>query len=230
MEEKSELEKLLAETDAPAEKEKEKSKEPEESPEAKAKAEQLANLHKAVEAEQARLKKIREDIRKSKNTPIEEEELPKINFEDPSAKAWDKRIRDASAPAQQELEKAKEERRIFTLRRFLQDKPALAKDGVRLKSMMETYDRIKTSTELTGEGILMDLERAYAAEHYSELMDAAHVSRVEGARNDELFSDAAVSSGSTAYATEKPKKRVYSEEEKEILKQWERSGAPHIEE
>src|SRR4051812_34976502 len=89
-------------------------KEPEESPEVKAKKEQLANLNKAIADEQDRLRKAREARRTGKSVEeIEEDELPKIDLDDPSAKAWDKRIREATAPANRELEKAKEERRIF---------------------------------------------------------------------------------------------------------------------
>src|ERR1035437_4148125 len=80
----------------------------------KAKEEQLANLNIAIADEQARLRKIREEIKSAKKP--EEEELPKINFDDPSAKAWKKQIDDSTAPANKELEKAKEERRLYALK------------------------------------------------------------------------------------------------------------------
>lgn len=203
----------------------------EENPEVKAEAEKLANIKIAVKSEEERLREIRRKQKLAKQGIIvdEEEELPQIDMKDPSAKAWDKRIRETVAPAQLELEKAKEERRLFTLRQFLQDKPALAKDSNKVKEMMEVYDRIKSSTELTNEGITFDLEKAYAATHYEELISAARQGRVENARNDAIFSNPGVSRGSTAYSTETPKKRVYNEEEKDILKQWERSGAPKVE-
>lgn len=235
----TELEKLLGEdkkeVTPPSEEKKPEEKPevtpPEKNPEVKAKAEHLANLSKAVVDEEARLKEIRRKQKLAKQGIIEdeEEEIPVIDDKDPNAKAWNKRINDAAAPAQQELEKAKQERRLFTLRQFLTDKPSLAKNPERIKSMMETYDKLKTSTELTSEGILMDLEKAYAAEHSEELISAARDGRVENARNDAIFSDIAVSRGSTAYQEETPKKRVYSDEEKDILKQWERSGAPKVE-
>lgn len=193
---------------------------PEEDPQVKAKNEQLANLEKAIKEEQDRLRKARKD-RKAVKSEEEEEELPQINLDDPSAKAWDKRIRDAAAPANQELERAKEERRLFALRQFLQDKPSLSKSPEKLRAMMQTYDKIKTSTELTSEGITMDLEKAYAAEHSEELIRAARDSRIDGARNDALMSDIAVSRGSSTYSTEKEvKPLVLNEDERQVLARW----------
>lgn len=202
---------------------------PEESPEAKAKAEHLANLNKAVEAETERLRKIREDQKRAKlGLPPEEDELPVIDKKDPSSKAWMKEIAEASRPAQQELEKAKDERRAYTLRQFLSDKPSLAKNPEKIKAMMETYDRLKTSTELTNEGIMMDLEKAYAAEFHDELISAARQSRVEGAMNDALFSDIAVSRGSTTHSNSKTSTpKVYSEDEKAVLAKWGMTPAEH---
>lgn len=229
----SELEKLLgaeSEPTPPSKTEEPKKEEPkvEENPEIKAKAEQLANLNKAIAEEQERLKKIREE-RKSLKPKDEEEELPSIDFKDPAAKAWKKQIDDSTAPAKNELEKAKEERRIFALKKFLSDKPSLAKNPEKVKAMMETYDRLKTSTELTSEGIEMDLEKAYAAEHAEELISAARQGRLENARNDALMSDIAVSRGSTSYSDDKPKKRVYTDEEKAQLAKWGMTPEEHAE-
>ncbi len=192
---------------------------PEEDPQVKAKQEQLANLDKAIKEEQVRLQKVRKERKESK--PVEEEELPQINLEDPSAKAWDKRIQDAISPANRDLEKAKDERRLFALRQFLAEKPALSKNPERLKAMMETYDRLKTSSELTSEGITMDLERAYAAEHADELMRAARTARMDGARNDAIFSDIGVSRGSSTYSTEKEVQAEHlTEDQKQVLARW----------
>lgn len=196
---------------------------PEEDPQVKAKREQLVNLDKAIKEEQERLRKARTARKQSKTVEeIEEDELPKINLEDPSAKAWDKRIREAAAPAQQELEKAKDERRLFALRQFLQDKPSLARNPEKLKAMMTTYDRLKTSSELTNEGITMDLEKAYAAEHSEELISAARNGRVEGARNDALFSDIGVSRGSSTYSDSRTEDKpiVMTDDERAVLAKW----------
>ncbi len=193
----------------------------EEDTEVKKREEQLANLNKAIEEEQERLRKVRKERKAGGTVEEDDEDLPKINLEDPSSKAWDKRIRDAAAPANQELERAKEERRLFALRGFLQDKPSLSKNPQKLKAMMETYDRIKTSTELTSEGITMDLEKAYAAEHSEELISAARNGRIDGARNDAIMSDIGVSRGSSAYSDEKEERPVsLNEEEKNILAKW----------
>ncbi len=221
-----ELKALLGEDKDPAPPAEEAPKEtpaaaPEEDPAVKAKTEQLANLDKAIKEEQDRLRKVRKDRKQATVVDPEEEELPKINLEDPSAKAWDRRIQQAAAPANQELERAKEERRLFALRQFLADKPSLSKDPQKLKAMMETYDKLKTSTELTSEGILMDLDKAYAAEHADELIGAARSSRIDGARNDAVFSDIGVSRGSSSYSSNKEEKPVQlNEEERQILARW----------
>lgn len=194
---------------------------PEEDPALKAKREQLANLDKAVKEEQDRLRNLRKERKAVKPVDPEEEELPQINLEDPSAKAWDKRIRDAAAPANQELEKAKEERRLFALRQFLADKPSLSKSPEKLRAMMETYDRLKTSSELTSEGITMDLEKAYAAEHADELMRAARNSRIDNARNDIILSDIGVSRGSSTYQErEEVVPERINDEQRQILARW----------
>lgn len=194
---------------------------PEENPEVKKANEHLANIRAAVKTEEEKLKKIRDDQRKAKNGVVEEEELPQIDDKDPSAKAWTKRIRESISPTADALEKAKDERRLFTLRRFLEDKPDLAKNPEKVKAMMETYDRIKTSTELTNEGIEMDLEKAYAAEFHEELISAARQARVTSARKDMIYSDPAVSRGSTAYSSkDESKPREFSDEERAILAKW----------
>jgi len=201
--------------------------EPQEDPELKRKAEEKANLDKAIQEAQDQLRKIRKDVKEAKGAPIEEE-LPKINDEDPSVKAWTKRIQETVAPSAELLEKAKAERRSFALRQFLADKPALAKDPEKVKKVMATYDRIKDATELTSEGILIDLDRAYAAENYEELLGRQRQARIDQAREDMIYADPAISRGSTTHQSDQPKKRVYSEEERDILKQWERSGAPKL--
>ncbi len=200
----------------------------EENPEVKQKAEHLANINIAIAEETEKLRKVRENQRRAKLglDPLEDE-LPQIDLKDPSSKAWNKRIEDATAPANRELEKAKEERRLFTLRQFLSDKPALAKNPEKIKAMMETYDRLKTSTELTSEGITMDLEKAYAAEHSEELVNLARQGRVETARNDAILADPAVTKDSTSYSKEQPKQRTYSEEEKSILIKWGMTPTEH---
>ncbi len=193
---------------------------PEENQEAKAKAEQLENLNKAIGEAQTELKKIRKEKSKAKTETPEDEELPKINDEDPSVKAWNRRIQGSVAPMQAEFEKEKDEIRQFALKEFLQDRPSLAKSPEKLKAVMETYDRIKTSSERTREGVMLDLEKAYAAEYHEELISAARSARVENAQRDALFSDIAVSRGATTYAQPKEVSPNLSEDDKSILAKW----------
>ena len=205
---------------------------PKEDQELKAKQEQKANLEKAILEGNAELKRIRDAKKKAKTQVVEddEEELPKINMEDPSAKAWDKHIQKNVAPVAEEMEKEKSEVRTFAIREFLKDRPSLAKDPEKLKQVMATYDRIKTSSERTREGVMTDLEKAYAAEYHEELISAARSRRVEDARNDAIFSDIAVSRGATTYSdSNTPAPRHYSEEEKAQLAKWGMTPAQHAE-
>lgn len=220
----TELEKLLGEEKVPTPPS--ESKTQEEDLEVQKKKEQLDNLNKAIEEANKTLRDKRGELKK----PTLEEEIPKINFDDPSAKAWDKHIKDVANPAKEELEKAKTERRTFVLRQFLQDKPAFAANPEKVKSMMDTYEKLRTSTELTNEGILMDLEKAFAAENYQELTASAHQRKTEDVYSDIVFSDPAVSRGSTTYSSAKdPKVRTYSEDEKAILAKWGMTPAEHAE-
>ena len=225
-----ELRKILGEVpeatppaETPKEPEQEKPKEPEtpsaEDQEKVKKAEQLSNLNKAISEAQGELKKVRK-AKKEAGVAPEEEELPKINMEDPSAKAWDRHIRENVAPLNQELEKEKEEVRSFALREFLADKPNLAKDPEKLKAVISTYDRIKTASERTREGVLLDLDKAYAAEHYQEILGDARQKRMDAARNDAAFSDIGVSRGSTAYSNPSEVNPSLSEDDRAVLAKW----------
>ena len=213
----------IAETPAPA------AQETQEDKELREKAEQKANLDKAILEAQGKLREIREETKKAKQ-PVAPaaEEIPVIDDNDPSAKAWTKRINDTTAPIAANIEKQKEEVRTFALRKFLADKPALAKSPEKLKEFMANYDRIKVNTEQTQEGVLMDFEKAYGATFYEELSQAARSARIDAAKEDMLFSDAGISRGATGEAAEKPTARQYTAEEKKIIEQWEASGAPKI--
>lgn len=227
------LEKLLAEeeteTPAPAS-EPEKVQEPEtkkEDEEVLKREEHLANLNKALGEAQTELKRIRDEKRKVKLTPdqLEDEEIPKIDMEDPSAKAWNKHINQRVRPVEKELEQEKEEIRSFALQEFLSDKPALSKNPDKVKELVGTYERIRTATERTKEGVLLDLRKAYGAVFSEELLQAARQERVSKAKADSIFSDIAVSKGATAYQNKtipnnnEPK----TEEEREIANLWDRN-------
>ena len=180
------------------------------------KEEELSNLNKAILEAQTKLK----EVRALKKGTKEEEDLPKIDMTDPSAQAWDRHIKDNVNPVTAEIEKGKEERRNYALSQFLKDKPALAKHPEKVKELVETYEKIRTASEMTAEGIALDLDKAYGAVFHEELIDMARNKRVEDAQANAIFSDIAVSRGSTAYQTEKEKSPVLDEESKSILAKW----------
>jgi DNA-directed RNA polymerase subunit H (RpoH/RPB5) len=192
--------------------------------------EDLINLGKAKAEALDEISRIRKEKKLLKQGLNEEEELPKINMDDPSAKAWDKHIRETVQPVFVSDEKAREEVRGYAIQKFLQDKPALAKDSEKVKKLMEVYDRLHTASERTVEGVLTDLDMAYGAITYKEREAAEIQERIAKAEADAAFSDAAISRGATGYQSAKPiTKKKLSEEEKQIVNQWERFGAPKIE-
>lgn len=215
-----ELDEILA-----GEKEKEDPKEPlppEKTPEdleVQKKKEQLENLNKAISEAHEQLRKSREAKRAGKT---EEEEIPKIDFDDPSSKAWAKHIQDNVNPLQVELEKEKEEIRTYALKEFLSDKPSLSANPEKLKELMGTYEKIKTASERTKEGVLIDLNKAFAATFSEELMNQVREGRVNRMRGDILFSDPAVSRGSTAYSKDHEVSPItsLSDEDRQILMKW----------
>lgn len=215
----NELEEKIAETPAPA------------SPEAQDDAKKLevkSNLDKAIVEAQETLRKTREATKQAKAGVLEEEELPQIDLNDPSAKAWDRRIKESNAPLNSQLEAQKNEVRSFALRRFLSDKPSLAKNAEKLKELMANYDRIKVATEQTQEGVLMDLDKAYGATFHEELVSAARNVRLDAAKEDMIASDIAISRGATSETAQAPVKRQMTAEERKIVEQWESHGAPQV--
>lgn len=210
---------IIAETPAPAS--------PEQQEDAK-KLEVKSNLDKAIAEAQDTLKGLRKDIKGAKTGVIEEDELPQIDLNDPSAKAWDKRIKDSNAPINSQLEAQKNEVRSFALRRFLTDKPSLARNPDKLKELMANYDRLKIATEQTQEGVLLDLEKAYGATFHEELISAARSTRVDQAKEDMIFSDIGISRGATSEPAPVETKRKLTPEEQQIVAQWETMGAPKI--
>lgn len=186
-----------------------------------------ANLDKAIDEAKAELKRVREEIKIAKSVVVEEE-LPQIDMSDPSARAWDKRIQDSSAPISSQLEKQKEEVRSFALRKFLVDKPSLANNPEKLKEFMQTYDRIKVATEQTQEGVLMDFDKTYGAVFHEELISAARSGRLDQAKQDMILSDIAISRGATSETSQVPVKRPNSAEDQRIIDTWELNGAPKV--
>ena len=187
------------------------------------KEEHLANVNKAIAQANEELRKLR-TVKKTVKLQSQEgeEELPNIDLNDPSAKAWDKRIQDTVNPVQAELDSEKREIRTFALQQFLADKPALSKDANKITELVALYEKIRTATERTTEGVLMDLQRAYAALNADELIAAARGQRVEKVKADSAFSDIAVSRGASSYQT--PKKTNHAatltDEDKLQLAKW----------
>jgi len=182
------------------------------------KAQQLENLNKAIQEAESQLRKKRQKPAKEDD----EEELPKIDDNDPSSKAWNKRINDRVAPALSELEQAKSERRQFALREFMQGIPSLSTNPDKVKQLMDTYEKIKTCTELSTEGIIIDLRRAYAADHHQEILATQELDDIDEAKAQSAASSIGVSRGATtAYATrqQKPKYNL-SDDDKLQLAKW----------
>ncbi len=171
----------------------------------------------------ADLQKARLEKRQLKKSPAKSDEDEKervIDENDPEAKPWLKKINDAVSPVQDEMDKEKAEIRQFALDEFLADKPALAKSPEKLKAVLGLYDRIKTASERTKEGVILDLRKAYAAEFHDELLEADRQNRVEGVRRDAAFSDIAVSRGSTAYSSPKEARIKLTPEEEKLAVRW----------
>lgn len=182
--------------------------------------EKLANIKKATAEATEQLRKARADKKAAEGKPVTEEELPEIDFNDPSAKAWDKHFNGKVNPLQDELAKEKEEIRTYALQEFLADKPNLAKDSDKLKKVIATYDRIKTASERTKEGVLIDLKKAYAAEYADEILEGRRNQEIDEARGEAIFSDIGVSRGATSIPQEKEKAPHLSTDDQAILAKW----------
>ena len=211
---------LVKETPAPP-KEPAKVPEPQIDPEVEKKA-RLVELDVAKVSLETEIQRLRAEKRDLKKTPPKEgeEEIPQIDDTDPSAKAWNQRIKETVAPYQQQAEQGRKEIRQFAFDKFLVDKPSLAKNADKIKELMATYEKIRTASESTTEGVLLDLDKAYAATFHKELLEAARQSKIDNAKNDTIFSDIAISRGSTAYNTPKPTQIKLSPEEELQLAKW----------
>ena len=200
---------------------------PAKTPEEIAKEEHLSNLNTAISTAEEKLSDIRKETKQAKagSLPDDEDELPDLNqaiAQDPTAKAWDKRMDRKVSPVTAELEKEKAEVRSFALREFLDANPALARDQEKVKQLMAYYERIRTASERTREGVLLDLRRAAAVVFHDDILNAAQSRRAGEARADAAFSMPAIDSGATGYrdqSTTKSKK-VLSAEERQMLARW----------
>jgi hypothetical protein len=184
--------------------------------ELKAKEEKKANLEKAIQEAEEQLKSKR---KARQELPSDEVEL-EIDMHDPGAKAWDKHITKKVQPLAENLEKERAEVRQFALKEFLQDKPALANNPEKVKELVDLYDRIKIASERNKEGVLLDLNKAFAAIYHEQLINAAKAGKIEKVKELELFSTPAIDKGATGYVDEKEKMPNLSKEDREILYKW----------
>lgn len=215
-----ELDTIIAEADKKAAQASGATKTPEQikAEDAKKAEDHLANINKAIAEANNILKQKRAAIKG--DTTVEEKILPKIDLEDPNSAAWEKHFNGKVDPLKGEMEKEKEEVRTFALRRFLKDKPNLAKNPDGVKRVMETYEKIKTASERTEQGVLLDLDRAYAAEFHAEILEGGRQERMEEVAGDVIFSDPAISRGSTSIRTERDKAPRLSKDDEAILAKW----------
>ena len=105
----------------------------------------------------------------------------------------------------------------FTFKDFVKSKPALAGNPDKMKAVIATYNRIKDNTGRVKEGILNDLNRAYAAENYEAITEQRQAGRVDRARRDAIYSDAGVSRGASNYQQEHEDEPVYDDQDAAIL-------------
>lgn len=189
--------------------------------EAQKKQEQLTNLNTAIDLANDELRNLRKGIKTIKSASGEDE-LPKIDMEDPSSRAWDQHIVEKVAPVQRELEQEKQEVRSYALREFLADKPLLAKSPEKVKQLISSYEALSAGriSEKTKEGVLLYLDKAYAAENYDELLAVSGQKRVNKAKADIAFSDIATSKGATGYPSSKESTAPLTADDRAILAKW----------
>ena len=190
--------------------------------ETKLKEEHLFNVNKAIDDANEILRTKRREIKDIKKVD-DEEILPEIDDTDPSAKAWNKRIKEEVNPVRESLEQEKKEVRSYALREFLADKPLLAKDQTKMNALMDTYERLSQGkiSEKTKEGVLIYLEKAYASENQEDLLAAAGQKRIERAMVDTALSAPGVTRGFTASTpTEADKIPHYTKEDEAIVMKW----------
>jgi hypothetical protein len=226
---KTELEKLIDDegknTAAPASGE----NQGQEDSEIKKKEEIKKNLDKAIVEAQDELKNLRKE---KKDITGKEEDLPVINTEDPNSKAWIKKIDSTVAPVQDAMEKEKSEVRSFALRKFLSDKPNLAANPEKVKELMNTYEALSRGniSERTQEGVLVYLDKAYAAVFHEDILNNNNSARVDRARAEGAFAEIAVDQGATGYQSPKDVSNIkLTQDEVSQLARWGMSPQEWIE-
>lgn len=181
--------------------------------------EELENLRKAKVEAQEELRKIRQERKDLKSSAPDEEDIPRIDMDDPNAKAWDRHIRENVDPLQSELEKEKEEVVGLAFNEFLADRPALATNPEKRKELMETYQalaRSKGITERNKDVVVSVMESAYGAVFHKEILERERSQRMSAARADGALADAATDGGTGAYRSDsRPRRRQLTRDETE---------------
>jgi hypothetical protein len=193
----AEAQKAALEAEALAKAEKEKQQDID--PELQKEREHRKNIEVALQQTRDELKRLKE----AKEAKPTEEEIPKIDMNDPGSKAWDKHINEKVNPVQAMMEKENQEVFDFTLKKWLDDKPALAADPSKMKEFINNYERIKVSTGRTREGVEQDLDKAYAVTYSDLLLGREREASLRKGEGLALFSDPGVSRGATGYFQEK---------------------------
>ena len=173
-------------------------------------AETLENLRRAKAEALEELKTIRKQAKEAKASTPEEEVLPKIDFESPDARAWDRHIRGSVDPLSVQLEKEKEEVVGLALNEFLSDKPELAANAEKRKEFIDTYQALATArgiTERNKDVVTSVLESAYGSIAYKETLDQQRRLAVSRAKAEAAYNEVATDSGSTTYRNDAPVRR-----------------------
>lgn len=182
--------------------------EPTKSEEEIKKEEHLANLNRAIAEANDELKTLR--TQKKEGTEPQDDDTPRIDFNAPEAKAWDRHIKSVADPLASALAKEKEEVEQLALREFLSDKPDLAGNAEKRKEFVDAYQALAGARNISGRNkdIVLDvMGKAYGAVAYSDVLDRERQERIARAKADGAISEVATDTGSTTYRNESGARR-----------------------
>lgn len=136
---------------------------------------------------------------KAKFEPAKTEEEPDTSTTEGWMKVIDKKSKDSIQPVQKELETLKERQMAKATRRFYEKHPEYAKaEPEKMKSLLDTYSRVKSRTEMDADDIFEDLEDSWAIHHRDEILREADAVKKNKLRAEKEMADVA-SSGSSGY-------------------------------
>lgn len=181
--------------------------------------ERLSNLRKAADQARSELQDLRKKKKAEKAGTELEDELPRINEEDPSVRAWDKRFNDKVNPLAQELEKEKAEVENLALKEFLSEKPSLARNPEKVKELVRDYEALSKARGITGRNkdvVRSVIESAYGSIFHEEILNEARQRRVEAVRAESLLADVATDEGASSFRQPKASRPQLSKDEVEV--------------